>query len=161
MKQLNINYSEITYTKEARCLLKNKSKILYSAEDGVILETKNAGEDLSLSYGQVVSILCSDLPFMVSPGRSYFIDKFSGELIEDLGKHKEICNKKYLTLKRRAIDHIAEIRSINNLNLNFEDDTADILHLRSYLHHLKAIKNSKSYPLNIEWPKYPLEAACQ
>lgn len=161
MKQHNTNYVDIPYTKEARSLLRDKNKVLYSPEDGVILEIKNSGYDLSLSYGQVVSILCVDIPFNNDPETSYFVDKYSGALIKDLDKHKDLCDKKYLLLKRKAIDHIIEIKAMDTLGLDTENDLNDITLLKEYLLKLKEEKNSKNYPLNIKWPTYPLEAACQ
>lgn len=161
MKQHNINYIDISYTKEARSLLRYKYKILYSSEDGIILEVKNSGEDLTLSYGQVVSILCLEDPFINNLEYSYFVDKYSGVLIKDINKHKAICDKKYLLLKRKAVDHITEIRGMTYLGLDTEDDTRDIYLIKDYLLKLKEVKNSKNYPLNIKWPTYPLEAECQ
>lgn len=161
MRQHNTNYVEISYTKEARSLLRDKNKVLYSAEDGVILEVKSPGEDLSLSYGQIVSILCLNNMFTIGHENSYFVDKCSGELIKDINKHKAICDKKYLLLKRKAIDHLTEIRGMTYLGLDTEDDIRDVHLIKDYLLKLKEVKNSKNYPLNIEWPTYPLEAKCQ
>lgn len=161
MRQHNTNYVEISYTKEARSLLRDKNKVLYSAEDGTILEVKNSGEDLSLSYGQIVSILCTDIPFNIEKESSYFVDKYSNVLIKDLEKHKDICDKKYLRLKRRAIDHITDIKAMDTLGFNTESDMEDIRKIREYLIELKKEKDSKNYPLNIKWPIYPVEVTCQ
>lgn len=161
MRQHNINYVDISYTKEVRSLLRYENKVLYSTEDGTILEVKNSGEDLSLSYGQVVSILCIDNIFTVETESSYFVDKYSSILIKDLEKHKDICDKKYLRLKRRAIDHITEIKAMDTLGFNTESDMEDIRKIKEYLTELKKAKDSKNYPLNIKWPIYPMEVTCQ